>query len=111
MTSSLHLLLRKIIATGSLKVTDSTGATEIFGDGSGAPVTLRFTDEEAQEAIASDPLLKLGEMYMEGRMLLEEGDIYDFLALVKDNTRSEALTWKMIGLTVARIAAIQLKSR
>lgn len=111
MTSSLRLLLRKIIATGSLRLTDHSGATETLGDGSGPPVAIRFIDEEAEKAVAEDPTLKLGEMYMEGRMLLEEGDIYDFLALVKSNTRSEALTWKMIGLGVARIAAAQVKSR
>ncbi|MCX8996341.1 cyclopropane-fatty-acyl-phospholipid synthase family protein [Rhizobiaceae bacterium BDR2-2] len=111
MTSSLRLLLHKIIATGSLRLTDHSGATETYGDGSGKAVAIRFTDEEAEEAVANDPLLKLGEMYMDGRMVLEEGDIYDFLALVKENTRSEALTWKMVGLTVARIAAAQVRSR
>lgn len=111
MTSSLHSLLRKIIAKGALRLTDHTGQVEMLGDGSGPPVAIRFTDADAQEAIANDPALKLGEMYMEGRMLLEEGDIYDFLALVKANTRSEALTWKMIGLGLARMAAAQISMR
>lgn len=108
MTSSLQDLLQKIVSTGSLTVTDANGRTEILGDGSGPPVALRFTDLEAEKAVATDPALKLGEMYMEGRMVLDEGDIYQFLALVKENTRSEALTWRMIALGMARIIAAQV---
>lgn len=111
MTSSLRLLLRKIIAKGALRLTDHSGEIETYGDGSGPPIAIRFTDEGAEREVAEDPALKLGEMYMEGRMLLEEGDIYDFLALVKENTRSELLTWRMMGLTMARIAAAQVKAR
>jgi cyclopropane-fatty-acyl-phospholipid synthase len=50
-------------------------------------------------------------MYMEGRFILEQGNIYDFLALVKQNTTNEIFDFRMAALLVGRIAWQQLKSR
>jgi cyclopropane-fatty-acyl-phospholipid synthase len=108
MASSLHALLGKIIKTGDLVVTEPTGL-HIYGDGSGKRVAISFTDIEGPEEIATDPALKLAEVYMEGRMNIDEGDIYDFLALVKSNTLSEALTFGMVWRGFARIIAARLK--
>ncbi|MEA0992770.1 hypothetical protein U6010_30350, partial [Pseudomonas aeruginosa] len=82
MASSLHVLLDKIIKIGDLTV-NSPGGSRTFGNGTGKKVVLNFTDEAAMQEIAADPALKLAEMYMEGRAKVAEGDIYDFLALVK----------------------------
>lgn len=82
MASSLHVLLEKIIKIGDLAVHSPQGS-RTFGDGTGKRVVLNFTDEAAMQEIAADPALKLAEIYMEGRMTIAEGDIYDFLALVK----------------------------
>src|SRR3546814_14740748 len=46
---------------------------------------------------------------MDGRLLFEEGNIYDLLALVKENTLSEALTPGMIWRGLVRIAAAQIR--
>lgn len=108
MASSLHALLEKIIKTGDLVVTEPSGL-HIYGDGSGKRVAISFTDSEGPEEIATDPALKLAEVYMEGRMNIDEGDIYDFLALVKSNTLSEALTFGMVWRGFARIIAARLK--
>lgn len=59
--------------------------------------------------IARDPALRLAEIYMEGRMAVVEGDIYDFLALIKKNTLSEALTFGMIWRGMARIIAARIR--
>ncbi len=93
MASSLRTLVAKIIKIGSLTVRGPLGE-ETFGRGGGRNVTIRFTDAAAEEELAADPALKLGELYMEGRLLIDEGDIYEFLALVKDNTLSEGLTFR-----------------
>jgi cyclopropane-fatty-acyl-phospholipid synthase len=54
--------------------------------GRGEPkVAIRLTDHQAALALACDPLLKLGELYMDGRLVLEEGDVADLLALVTKN--------------------------
>lgn len=108
MASSLHVLLEKIIKNGNL-VVNSPGGSRTFGDGTGTRVVLNFTDEAAMQEIAADPALKLAEIYMEGRMQLVEGDIYDFLALVKSNTLSEALSFGMVWRGMARIIAARIR--
>ncbi|MDZ7928420.1 MAG: cyclopropane-fatty-acyl-phospholipid synthase family protein [Agrobacterium sp.] len=108
MASSLHVLLEKIIKIGDLVVHSPQGS-RTFGDGTGKRVVLNFTDEAAMQEIAADPALKLAEIYMEGRMNIAEGDIYDFLALVKGNTLSEALSFGMVWRGMARIIAARIK--
>ncbi|WP_377295939.1 class I SAM-dependent methyltransferase [Rhizobium sp. SGZ-381] len=110
MASSLRRLLAKIIKVGTLVVRGPAGE-QSFGSGGGRRVAIRFTDDKAEEELAADPALKLGEHYMDGRMIVEEGDIYEFLALVKDNTLSEGLTFGMIWRGLLRIAVSQVRNR
>lgn len=110
MASSLRTLVAKIIKIGSLTVRGPSGE-ETFGKGGGRKVTIRFTDAQAEEELAADPALKLGELYMEGRLLIDEGDIYEFLALVKDNTLSEGLTFGMVWRGLLRIGASLFRNR
>ncbi|NTJ41513.1 class I SAM-dependent methyltransferase [Agrobacterium larrymoorei] len=108
MASSLHALFEKIVKTGNLIVTGPAGL-QAYGDGTGKRVALNFTDEAAMQEVATDPALKLAETYMEGRMSVVEGDIYDFLTLIKSNTLSESLTFGMIWRGMARIIASRIK--
>ena len=108
MTSSLRRLLAKIIKKGSLSVSGPVGS-QTFGNGGGRSVSIRFTDAKAEEEIAADPQLKLAEVYMDGRLIFEEGDVYDLLALVKDNTLSEALTPGMIWRGLYRVAEARVR--
>lgn len=110
MNSSLRMLLSKIIKVGRLQVYVQSGE-EWFGDGGGREVAVRFTDEAAEAELVADPALKLGELYMDGRITIERGDIYDFLALIRDNTLSEGLTFGMLWRGVARIAVSQFRNR
>lgn len=70
-----------IVRRGRLRVTTASGATEEFGDGSGAPVAVRFVDRSAQWGVCLDPELRLGEAYMAGGFVVEQGTIADFLRL------------------------------
>ncbi|MBW6420949.1 cyclopropane-fatty-acyl-phospholipid synthase family protein [Rhizobium sp. XQZ8] len=110
MASSLHILLSKIIKIGTLTVRGS-GGEQHYGGGGGRKVTIRFTDEAAERAMVGDPQLQLGELYMDGRLVVEEGDIYEFLALIKDNTLSEGLTFGIIMRSVGRMIASQFRNR
>lgn len=89
----LNRLLRKafshLVTRGSLAVTDPQGQRFVFGDGSGPPVAVRFADRGAQLAFLIDPSLRLGELFMEGRFLVEQGTIYDFLELVLRESSGE----------------------
>ena len=82
MDALLRLALRSIIKRGNLRVRSANGATISAGDGTGAPVAIRFTCRRAQMATLLYPELRLGEAYMDGRLVVEQGSIADFLALV-----------------------------
>ena len=89
---ALHAIFRDQISTGSLRVTFPSGRREAYGDGSGPPLALRFADEGALRRVLFDPGLAVAELYMDGRIVLEEGDVYDLIALAKTNTRPEVST-------------------
>ena len=110
MASSLRKLLARIIRVGELTVSGPDGMQR-FGQGGGRRLSLRFTDDKAEEELAADPALKLGELFMDGRMIVEDGDIYEFLALVKDNTLSEGLTFGMIWRGLSRMLVAQFRNR
>lgn len=110
MASSLHGLLGKIIKHGILIVRGS-GGEQRYGAGGGRTVAIRFTDEAAERELAADPQLKLGELYMDSRLLVEQGDIYELLALIKDNTLSEGLTFGMVMRGIGRIISAQFRNR
>jgi cyclopropane-fatty-acyl-phospholipid synthase len=77
----LRFLLKTFIRRGNFRVTTSRGTVLIFGDGSGPPVSVRFTTPAAEWGILLDPELKLGESYMDGTFIVEQGSIADVLAI------------------------------
>jgi cyclopropane-fatty-acyl-phospholipid synthase len=77
----LQVVLRSFIRRGSLRVTTARGTTFELGDGTGAPVAVRFTTRSAEGAILLDPELAVGESYMNGTLVIERGSIAAFLAL------------------------------
>src|SRR5579884_335035 len=77
----LQLLLTVFLRKGSFKLTTASGKTFTFGDGTGKPVAVRFTSRAAEWGILLDPELKLGEAYMDGTFIVEEGTIADVLAI------------------------------
>jgi cyclopropane-fatty-acyl-phospholipid synthase len=90
--NALHNVFRRGIVSGSLRVTFPSGRTEAYGDGSGPPLALRFRDAGALHAVVRDPVLAVPEMYMQGRLALDAGDVYELIALAKANTRPELAT-------------------
>jgi cyclopropane-fatty-acyl-phospholipid synthase len=72
------------VARGNLRVTTARAATFSFGDGTGPPIAVRFVSAGAQWAVLLDPDLKLGEAYMDGTFVVEDGSIADALAILLD---------------------------
>jgi cyclopropane-fatty-acyl-phospholipid synthase len=87
--------LNRFVRRGSLTVTTATGKTQTFGDGSGPPLTVRFASAKAQRAVLLDPELKLGETYMDGTFVVEQGSIADVLALLLRQERLAASKWAL----------------
>lgn len=84
----LHNMLSVLIRRGTLQVTTARGRTFRVGDGSGMRIAVRLTSSAAQVGILLDPDLRLGEAYMNGSLIVEEGSIADLLALVSTQERS-----------------------
>ena len=78
----LQFLLKTFVRRGTFKVTTSRGTVLTFGDGTGAPVAVRFASRMAELGILLDPELKFGESYMNGTFVVEQGSIADVLALM-----------------------------
>jgi cyclopropane-fatty-acyl-phospholipid synthase len=78
--------LNRFIRRGNLRVTTASGTVFHFGDGSGPLVAARFTRKAAQRAVMLDPEIKLGETYMDGTLVIEEGSIATLLGLLLGQT-------------------------
>jgi cyclopropane-fatty-acyl-phospholipid synthase len=78
----LQFLLKTFIRKGTFRVTTSRGTVFTFGDGTGQPVSVRFTSRAAEWAILLDPELKFGETYMNGTFVVEQGSIADVLSVM-----------------------------
>jgi len=82
MVKVLTALLSRIVNRGSLTVVTSGGKELVFGDGTGPEVRVRFADPGAERLLLVNPDLRLGELFMDGRLIVERGSIFDFLATV-----------------------------
>ena len=84
----LQILLRTFIWQGTLRLTTPRGNTFEFGDGTGTPVAVRFTTPAALRGVILDPELAIGEAYMNGTLVVEQGTIADFLHLAMSQDHS-----------------------
>ncbi|MBV9533647.1 MAG: class I SAM-dependent methyltransferase [Bradyrhizobium sp.] len=80
----LRSLLSKFVCRGSMAFTTASGAKFSCGDGTGEPVHVRFLTSEAEGRIMLNPELALGEAYMDGTLVVENGTIADALAILMD---------------------------
>ncbi len=80
------ILFRRIIREGTLTLVDPEGRRESFGAGE-PRVTIRLTDRAAELRLLINPKLALGEAYMDGRLVVEEGTLYDLLFIAGRNVR------------------------
>ncbi len=83
----LRLALRHYIRAGNLRLTTAGGKTYSFGDGTGAPVAIRFLTGTAERGVLFDPEIRFGEAYMDGSLVIEEGSIADVLAIILGQRR------------------------
>jgi len=100
--------LDHVVKKGTLFVTDEKGRPHSYGDGTGSPVRFRVTDRLTSVKLALDADLYLGETYMNGGIVLEQGSIYDLLALLLKNIGGRKWPGVMKLLDEARIAMRRL---
>jgi cyclopropane-fatty-acyl-phospholipid synthase len=78
----LRRALTPVVKTGRLAFAFADGSAFELGDGTGPLVKVRFVDGRAPWALLLDPDLQTGELFTDGRLVLDQGSVYDFLELV-----------------------------
>src|SRR5258706_1918857 len=97
-SSPLWSVLRSVVRSGQLRIRDWKGDIHNFGDGTGKPVAIRFLDSKIPRALILDPQLAIGEGYMDGRIAMEAGSIYDLLCLFARNLNQNGFpSWMEIA--------------
>ena len=81
----LSSLLRSVVHRGCLEIIGPDGRRQTFGDGAGPHVAVRLTSRRTEIALALNPALAIGEAYMDGRLVIVDGSLYDFLDLLVQN--------------------------
>jgi cyclopropane-fatty-acyl-phospholipid synthase len=109
--NALLSMLRRLVRKGDMTVTFSSGERVALGDGTGKAVSIRIIDAEAEKAIVQDPGLRFGELYVDGRVTVENGDIFDVLSIVKDNGLENAATVANTVVGLQHVLRQQLLSR
>ena len=85
--------LERTVTTGHLRLVDSDGCAYDFGDRSGPQVIARITDKRTERQLTLNAPFAIGEAYMDGRLVLEHGTIYDFLELLLTNAQHRQPRW------------------
>ncbi len=82
---------KKLIKQGEMIVTGAGGKLYRYGSPYPGrdPVHVRFTDRSTPRKIVMAPSLGAGEAYMDGRLVMVQGDIHALLDLVTWNNRFE----------------------
>ena len=74
-------MLESFVHHGTLTLVGPDGGVRRYGDGKAPAVTLAIADKSIARRLFFNPGLALGEAYMDERIKIEQGDIYDFLDL------------------------------
>jgi cyclopropane-fatty-acyl-phospholipid synthase len=111
MSAAFTAYLRRLVRKGRLEVEDPDGAVETFGDGEGPLLGVKILDRAAEKRLILNPALALGELYMDGRLVVTKGDLYELLDLGARNLAElEGVPWVKV-LDKARMAFRGLHQR
>ncbi len=80
-----RIFLSTLVKVGSLDVETASGRRFTVGDGTQASAEVHFCDPAAQIAFMRNPGLHFGELFMDGRVKVTHGTIYDVLAIGSRN--------------------------
>lgn len=94
---------------GSLKVIFANGQERLFGNGEDPSVTIRFSDSAAQRALCLNPELHFGELYVDGRMTVEQGTFMELLQLLLQDNHGEFKSLPLASIRRLRKLILNLK--
>jgi cyclopropane-fatty-acyl-phospholipid synthase len=78
-------LLQDMVRVGTLTVIDANGRAHRFPGTPGPTATIRLHDRKLHTSLFFNPDLLVGEAYMDGRLTIEDGTLYDFLSIASAN--------------------------
>jgi cyclopropane-fatty-acyl-phospholipid synthase len=81
----LSRLFERTITIGRLRVIDAGGSLHTFGEPGRPSVTIRLHDPALHWKLAVRPRLYFGEAFMDGKLTVEEGSLYDLIDLLTVN--------------------------
>jgi cyclopropane-fatty-acyl-phospholipid synthase len=90
MNSFLDRIFRNLIAQGSLRLRWPDGTITQYRGVPGPSAAMRLCDRSAVQALLLNPALALGEGYMNGTILAEDGGIYDLLHVLMLNLEQDS---------------------
>ena len=79
--------LHRYVKGGTLRAVLPSGKTESFGDRPSPTAHVRIADKNALISLIRDPDLALGELFMDGRLQVLDGSVYDVLAIAAQSVR------------------------
>ena len=112
--------LARSVKRGQLTVTHADGSTSIFGspDPDFPSVALRFADRGVAGRIVRHPALGAAEAFMDGSLIIDQGDIRDLVKLLKGNNQwgsggglKPALPIKLLKQVVHRVDRVNMARR
>ena len=83
-----HRFFGIVITKGNLTVTDAKGVTKTYGDGTGEEIHITLHSRKAEWRVLLNPMLAVGECYMDETFTVEKGTIYDFLSMAAKNFKN-----------------------
>src|SRR6056297_48817 len=101
-TTTLDRLLLHLFSSGDLKITFPDGVPRRYGDGSGQTVAVTLHDDSLPRKIVMSPDMAVGEAYMDGRLTIEDDDLYGFLDLAIRNIAENGQPWFRRPLVMGR---------
>jgi cyclopropane-fatty-acyl-phospholipid synthase len=78
-------LIDKLLTSGSITVIEPGKEPRTYGPGGGREVTVRLTGRKVIFDLLKNPRLGLGEAYMDGRLIVEEGTILDLVEMITNS--------------------------
>jgi cyclopropane-fatty-acyl-phospholipid synthase len=82
-------LIDRLLKQGSITIVMPDGSRSTHGPGGGKALTLRVTDRKVPFELIRNPRLGLGETYMDGRLVIEDGTLLDLVELITQSNRWE----------------------
>ncbi|MEO1221469.1 MAG: cyclopropane-fatty-acyl-phospholipid synthase family protein, partial [Pseudomonadota bacterium] len=86
-----NTFLKKGVKKGRLGVVYADGTSDVYGDATeGYPeIVVRMADDRVPRDVIMDPRLGAAEAFMDGRLIIEDGDVMDLVTLLRANNRWE----------------------